>query len=52
MLDLKKDESFIGSYYLIAAAVTYCTTSEGTFITYIRSLSTDEKCISCEPWDI
>jgi len=49
---LRKDHSLIRSYYCIAAAVTYCMTSEGTFIIYIRSLSTEDKSISCKPWDI
>jgi len=49
---LRENESLIGTYYHIAAALTYCMTSEETFTTYIRSLSTEDECVSCEPWDI
>jgi len=48
----KEDQKKARTYFHIAAAVTYCTTPEGMFITYIRPLCTQDECISCEPWDI
>ncbi len=39
-------------FYRIAAAVTYRSTSDGSFIDYIRSLHTDDPIMVSAPWEL